>query len=370
MAGVVIAAGSAAQPQSAGGVTLAPDVLLSGGVVSTSGPVVALAADGSRVAVAVDQTRQWCSHVVVWDVSRRGLVPFLPPRCSKPDSSWVDEVALAGARAAWIRYAEPGGNYHYFFVETATVGAPRVRQLSGGEICQVAYCFSETGGEGAVASNTVGHGDLLVLNAYTNVLGAAGGLVIESGELLRVTPAGLRPVVSGLRTLYAVSVDAGRILVLRNLPWEGGEPSIRSSGADGSLAIYRADGRLVGAMRPTLGRVRDARLQGRYTAVLTHDKVGVIDTATGKILRAWGLQSAGVVRLEDIQDGIVVYVVGRTIRLLRLRDGHQASIAVPGRGDVYAQLEASGLFYSYTATQSTGRVAFIRFADLTRRFGD
>lgn len=358
--------------------TVAPDTLSSSRVVSTSGRVVSLAADGSRVAAAVGATRAWCSHVVIWDMPRGKLASLLPPRCSSPgDASDVEAVALAGERAAWIS-TNQRGNYLNYDVGTATVGAPRPKWLTGDcDVGSTPYAFCTTAGDGTWATNIVGDGSLLALNGWSTCTidpntyphcpeglprsSKASGLV-DSGQILRVTPGGLRPVVSGLEALYAVSADAGRVLVLRTQPNTAWGDDIWSSAADGSLAIYRSGGRLIRTLTTSLTQVHDARLQGNHVAVLTRDSVGVVDATTGRRLRVWPLQGAKNVRLQDIHNGIVVYVAGRTIHLLRLRDGRQASVVAPG-GAVRAQLEAAGLFCSY----GPGRIALIPAAELTRR---
>ena len=76
-------------------------------------------------------------------------------------------------------------------------------------------------------------------------------------------------------------------------------------------------------------------------------------------------------RLADYQDGIAVYVAGRTVHLMRLSDRRDVTIRVPGVGPVHAQLEPSGLFYSYSPAGSLGRgrIAFVPLADVLARFG-
>jgi hypothetical protein len=194
-----------------------------------------------------------------------------------------------------------------------------------------------------------------------------GWFAAATGALQRIMPTGLDRVASGLETLYAVSADAGRILVLRNKPPYGGW----SDGADGTLAIYRADGHLLRTLdvTTTVGAVRDARLQGSQIAVLTRTRVAILDAGTGKTLRSWPLPSpASKVRLQDLHKGIAVYVSGRKITLVRLSDGKQAVITAPGQGMVRAQLETPGLFYTYFA-DGAGHIALIPRAQLSPRFG-
>jgi WD40 repeat protein len=357
------------------------DTLSTDGIVSMPGPVVSLAADGGRVAAAVANSRGWCSHIVVWDVASHKIVSFWPAFCAKtkklPEDDGVqygniDEVALAGDRAAWIR-SYHSGSHEWQCVETATSGAPSVRIVVGPCNVDDAH-FWQSGGEGLWATNIVGADHLLALNTWSTCTSdmvtchvPKGWFAAETGALRHVAPTGLHRVASGLETLYAVSADAGRILVLRSKPPYGGW----SDGADGTLAIYRSDGRLLQTLdvSTTVGAVRDARLQGNHVAVLTSTQVAILDAATGKPLRAWPLPSpASKVTLQDLHEGTAVYVSGPKINLVRLSDGKRAVIAVPGQGVVRAQLEAPGLFYTYFS-EGSGHIALIPTAQLSARFG-
>lgn len=261
----------------------------------------------------------------------------------------VDQVALAGERAAWISSFQPG-HYLYTCIETATIKDPLVRSL-GGRCVDETSRFWITAGTGNTAANIVGDGNLLVFNVSSSCVNdenvgpnrrdlihrfTKGWYALYSGAILRVTPARLRKVASGLGTLYLVSADAGRMLVLRSKPEWGGS----SDGADGSLAIYRSDGRLL------------------------------LDLATGTTLRTWSRRgSSTIARLEDLHAGIVVAVGGRTINLLRVADGKRATVVAPARGLVRGQMEAPGLFYSWTDRDGSGRLQFVSTASLRSRFG-
>ena len=65
-----------------------------------------------------------------------------------------------------------------------------------------------------------------------------------------------------------------------------------------------------------------------------------------------------------------MYIAGRTVHLLRLSDRRDATIRAPGVGPVHAQLEPSGLFYSYSpaASPGRGRVALVPLASLLAGF--
>ena len=119
------------------------------------------------------------------------------------------------------------------------------------------------------------------------------------------------------------------------------------------------------------GPVRDARLQGRQVAVLTDGAIAVLDLGTGTTLHTWSRRgSPTIARLEDLHAGVVVAVGGHTISLLRVADGKRATLVAPGRGVVRGQLEAPGLFYSWTDRDGSARLQFVSTASLRTRFSN
>jgi hypothetical protein len=95
--------------------------------------------------------------------------------------------------------------------------------------------------------------------------------------------------------------------------------------------------------------------------VLTQAVVADYDADTGAVLHEWPLV-AGNPRLEDVQNGVAVYVSGLYVYVVRLSDGRTAALPALG-GDPHAQLEAPGLFYSYTVDDPVypSRVQFVPF---------
>jgi hypothetical protein len=92
--------------------------------------------------------------------------------------------------------------------------------------------------------------------------------------------------------------------------------------------------------------------------------LGDYDPGSGVLLHAWPIPATAT--LENVQGGTAVYVTSTDVHLLRLDNGRDAVITPPGAGPLHAQLEAPGLFYSYTAAdpERPGRVAFIPAASL------
>ena len=98
--------------------------------------------------------------------------------------------------------------------------------------------------------------------------------------------------------------------------------------------------------------------------MLTQAVAADYDADTGALLHEWPLVAAGP-RLEDVQNGVAVYVSGLYVYVVRLSDGRSVALPTLGRNP-QAQLEAPGLFYSYTAPAGPlmGRIAFVPFATL------
>ncbi len=148
-----------------------------------------------------------------------------------------------------------------------------------------------------------------------------------------------------------LAVDAGRVLVRRR---------------SGRLELLDVRARLLARFGQYRRDVR-AALQGRDLVVAGTRKLVVYRASSGRIVRRLPLRGL----LADLHDGIAVSVAGRTIHLVRLADGRTASIEVPGRGEVLAQIESPGLTYAYTVPGSTrpGRVTLLPFAAVRGRLG-
>ena len=153
------------------------------------------------------------------------------------------------------------------------------------------------------------------------------------------------------RDAYAVAaVDAGRIAVRR---------------MDGSVVLLGGVPRVEVA-----GPVDGVALRGNDLVTLEGDALQVYSAATGAAGKMVPLPS-GTTKpvLRDVQWGIAVYVRGLQVHAMRLSDGRDVAITVPGSGPVDAQIEPFGLYYSYNLPKSTahGRVAFLPRAELLQK---
>jgi hypothetical protein len=153
--------------------------------------------------------------------------------------------------------------------------------------------------------------------------------------------------------LTALDVDEGRVVVGRS---------------DGPLEVVGADGSLLQSIRLRPGEVGAAALAGKQLVVETGSTLRVYGIGDGKLARTRRLLPGA--RLQNAQEGVAVYLAGRTIHLLRLSDGRDAIVRPPGQGPVQAKIGSAGIFYSYVVRGSRrpGRVAFASLQSLSRRF--
>jgi hypothetical protein len=345
-----------------------------------TGPVKELAADGGRVAVLLQTSRPGCTvaRVAVWQPSTRSLAPIGTSPCSESLSTGagIFSVALAGTRVAYVQYA--GGNTRELQLRSALLPARRPATIAS-----ASFSLDET--SGTYIGRLAGDGSLLAFDAW-NVCPACAGAARpqpDRSSIWRVAGSGACPnaglgaarlctvVQSGLGTLRLLSVAAGSLALLQ---------------PDGSVAVVTAAGATTATIRFAAGELRTARLDsdGRRLVALVsagsaknalraYDPTGaLVATYPLPTVRTSGDATCGdpngcktpALRLEDVDSGIAVYVLGAQIHLLRLADGKAATIRPPGRTPVHAQLERDGLYYSYSLTARSSRVAFMPFSKL------
>jgi hypothetical protein len=253
-------------------------------------------------------------------------------------------VAVAGDRVAWVESilgTIAGSNSNRVYAGTVKTPAPNP-------------LLPESD---APVGDLVGDGELMVFDTWART-GYCIGSACYSGakrdsRLFRFDGgSAARFITSSAGQLTPLSVDAGRILVDRG---------------DGVLELMSASGSSLRTFQLNAALVRGARLQGRDLVVLTPTAIEVTNAETGGVLRR--LPAPPDARLDDVQDGIAVLVAGTDIHLVRLSDGREAIIQVAAAGDVLAQLEPSGLFYSYRVDDSKypGRIEFVPFERLPLR---
>jgi len=307
------------------------DSAADGRVLRTTHPVLRLAADGSRVAMAYSQGPPFgpLGSIELWEPSGQ---------LTRLRSYGDDGIALAGDRVAVMDHSVGGkGPSDFWTLWTATVTVPRV--------VQVRYQSS------AAVTDLVGDAGLLVFTEWgpCTISAPCGSEPKKNGKLFRFQGSKAVQIASSSGALTPLSVDAGRILVDHE---------------DGRLELMRADGSSLRTFRYEPGGLLGAKAQGRDLVLLMPGVIAHYDTETGERLHEWPL-SGGDPRLEDLHGGVAVYVSGEYVHVVRLSDGRD--VALPSLGQrPLAQLEAPGLFYAYRVedAQYPGRVTFIPFDQL------
>jgi hypothetical protein len=323
--------------------------------LATRGSVLALAADGDRVALVVRSSSSTrfnpvCAGVVVWEPIRRRVVRLQRPCRAQCCSVETQGVALAGTRAAWLSRA-PGGNILETIVETATLARRKPVWVADEE-------SNADGGYGDFARRPVGDGTLL---AFTLDLrcGSWGPCPPgrERGDIVNATvwrvdsqgrcpyqrppSGGCSRVAQADGELSVLAVDAGRIAVR----------------TDSGVRLLTATGRVLQDFAVT---ARASALSGNRLAVRKAGAVEVYDTDSGELTAQF--PAVPSLRLEDLDDGILVTAEGRTVTLRRLGDGRMRTIRAAGIA--HAQLERPGLFVA-----AGRRVTFMPMRDVLRRLG-
>ncbi|MBA3347651.1 MAG: hypothetical protein H0T13_03735, partial [Actinobacteria bacterium] len=88
--------------------------------VTAPAPVIALAADGSRVAFAAGRSSHDCNRVSIWSLGSNAVTKLgRRTHCEQTSTgNSIAALALAGERALWLHYV--GGNTRTWSLWTAT----------------------------------------------------------------------------------------------------------------------------------------------------------------------------------------------------------------------------------------------------------
>ena len=333
-------------------------------------PVSRLAMDGGRVAYAS------CGEAGVWDTASGGIVVGRreAPLCETSNGR-VYALAVAGGRLAWgtthggigvvVRLAQVDLARPRAEVEIATgggccvpdAGLPVPAWLLGGGAtlafsvrlgCEAPdYCPPVSG----IREQTVWRADPPgTAGACPHATSMTPGLE-QPGPCRRIASAEAR--------LEPLDLDAGRLVVLRG---------------DGAVALLDAAGAQLLEVPYEPGAVQGAALAGDDLAVLVAGAVEHRSAENGALLHAWPLGAdltpggfcdrfcrPADLRVGDAARGLLAYVAGGRVGLLRLRDGARADVAA----GTAVRLSDAGLAYAYEAEgEWRGRVRFVPFASL------
>jgi hypothetical protein len=306
------------------------DTVVTGTTLTASKRIYMLAADESHVAVAYESQR---NCIESWDVVARKLVRFSEGSCEyTAEETDVFGLAVAGSRLAWA-----GGLYtlhDWEWVATATRTASKEISVFGMEDEGVIY-------------GPYGDGDLIVFS-YT-----ADWERLSRGTLYRVA---VKPGAVEDRRCDSCSLELRRDRV----PLAVDSGRIATLTPTGSVELLNALGQTLRTFPTKLKKDGRAALEGSRLVVQQGTSVSVFDTDTGKALAK---RPIGMGKLEDVHEGVAVYIAGRRVHLLRLADGRDVSIRPPGSGPVLAKIESAGLYYAYNIPghKRPGRVTFVPF---------
>jgi len=300
--------------------------------IATRDRVQDLSADGSQVAFDVQSSPTICEHIDVWN----------PGASTIPRLGCVGGygLALAGTRAVWTTI-EGCGNSCDVSLSTATIDDPAPMK-----ICELCGNFSVDEGP-RWDFHARGDGDLLV---FDDTAGDTARLVRIGGGTEHCQPGERRsPAICTTlrRGDLAAPVDSV----------SGGLIAVRETD---EVAVLDAHGALVREFPFLPHEVTAARLDAGHLIVARLAFIDVYDVSTGARIGSQGLPRG--FKLGDVDGGIAVLRHGETIMLLRLDDGRSRTFA-PGRGPRLADLEPSGLYYSYAAGVE-GRIVFVPRAEL------
>lgn len=276
-----------------------------------------LATDEERVALIA------CGHVFVWfparkEVSQAENVASLTQQCNSPEfysPVRMYDVAIAGDRVAWGYHQGNTGQQAELWVSSLS---GRYTLVSLGEASGIS-----ASSWGNPLGELAGSDGLLVFSTWLETCvptGSCARIVTTEQSVRRAEERGCPCPV--LRTepgpFVPFDVDDGRIVV----------------GGDNALVVLDSSG------AETLSlpvRAAAASLAGNDLVVLVQGTLRHHDARTGALLHAWPLSNVSsgarcatpnishcqdpALVLEDSARGLVTYVIGKQVHLLRLADG-------------------------------------------------
>lgn len=312
-------------------------------------PIRGVTTDGRRAIPTLSSEKH--PPLLVWD-SATGRSVRGPRPCG--DSYGPGQLVLAGTRLAWT-CGETGNTFSGVWLETIRLGGRRP--------ITVASSVEDDEGGNRIG-NLVGRGGTI---AFTNhhrganetrdawlLLPSKGSRCPDSGLYGSRKVCRPLPQASGGAT---TAVDAGRVLTVA---------------PNGLVRILSASGGLLRSWSLGEGIVT-ARLRGSTLAVQHDETLDTYNAKTGAKAQTHQLASDGGPPpfLLDVQGDLVVYATGGAIHLLRLSDGRDRALRLPGAAPYLdARLEPAGLFVSWNKMydRRPGRLAFVPMRAVRRAF--
>jgi hypothetical protein len=335
-----------------------------------AGNVHEIAADGSVVAFA-GSGRPGCSHLgkstraSTYDLMTGRTVEFR-------GCAWgpVTSLAVAGDRVAWLSIS-PSLSSAYVDLFTSRIGSSATRHVIAAESSADGLDGLSKGGPGDEDVGLLaGRGQTLAFLSWKYREGGA----LRDERVWRLGPKGGKVLLARVRDVRALAVDEELVAALEG---DGRVVFLRHAG--GVARIVQLRGGLDGDLHPLPRKDRDLAFRGGLVAVLAARALAVYDADTGEMRASFPLPAVRLASrgLLDLEAGLVSYLLGNQIHVLRISDGAEVVVAHTrlqparcGDGDVWAQLEPAGLIYSAsrTTTCTASRIGVVSMDELLALF--
>jgi len=317
--------------------------------ITTSLPIVALAAEGNRAAVAqgfggLPGLRGPLGPIVVWSQGRESRVQIPVRGCGT-----ADDVLLAAGRVGYV-CGNPGEGYYIDdalrLVRPGRRGSTQIVRTRGGEFTGL-FLGGLVADRGTIAFDVESAGNR-----------TRAEFRIHRTRVWRLTGTRAKVVRTFTGAATVASLDAGRIAVLRD---SGKAVAVLLPG--GGVRTFRFGGPgVVGVV-----------LDGPRLIVLRSARLTVLDLRSGRRTASWPVRRGfgPAPEIEDAAGDLLAYVVGATVHILRLSDGREIVIDNPNATEpVFARFVASGLFYSFNESydKRPGRLVYVARMELERAF--
>jgi Tol biopolymer transport system component len=314
--------------------------------ITTGLPIVALAAEGNRAAVAQGFGGSPALHgplgpIVVWNRIRSTRVEVPVSGCRT-----AYDTLLAAGRVGY-RCGKPGNDY-------STDDTLRLVRPGEGNAIGIAHVHGEEF-NGSLLGGLAGDGSAIAFDVGVLATTAQREVHIARSRIWRVV--GTRKTIvrafGGEATV--ASLDAGRIAVLR------GDKAVSVLYPGGGMRTFAFGG----------ARILGAALDGPRLVVLETSRLTVLAVSTGRRMASWPVRRGlgPDPELEGAQGDLAAYVVGVAVRVVRLSDGREFVIDTPRATEpVFARFVPSGLFYAFNESYAKrpGHLLFVPRSELAR----
>lgn len=334
-------------------------------VKQTTRPLWTLAMNGSRVVYASG------TKIRVWNVATGVTSVVRGHYASRTGNVTAAQVAIAGRRVAWIKREGLGNTEAKEQLYTATIGGRahlRAHSYRYGRDDPAATT-------GSWIAGVVGSGKTLAVSTWKS-----NGTTSHNERLSRITPSGLKPIVTGPSAIVAESVDRGRLAVLRSTgawPYDTGPPLSPAPTA----GIYSVTGTLLGKVALTppdpLTAGIEIALSGNRLVVLTTElqepgahmtaTLQVYDWRTGELEHTWSfaLKIYSGVHALAVYGHLAAVESASGLHLVDLDTGKDVKFAPASFTDSPAAIDSRGLVYTLGhKIRGPGKLVFVPMAKL------